>query len=137
MGLYLAVFDGDEELDGVEVGSYDDFGWFRDTIAARLEGGVAGSRFPTLIMHSDCDGRWSVPEAFVLEKELTVIAAELKRLPPVGYNSDWQHEAASTFGIVPSSLCECFFDVDGEPLIERLILLAQLAQRRGLPILFQ
>ncbi len=70
MGLYLAVFDDDEELEGVEVGSYDDFSWFRNTIVDRLEEGVAGSRFPTLIKHSHCDGQWSPSEAVALKVEL-------------------------------------------------------------------
>ena len=43
MGLYLCIFagdDGDEELDGMEVGGYDDFGEFRDLIARLLEDGT-------------------------------------------------------------------------------------------------
>ena len=42
MGLYLCVFassDLDEEVDGVEVGSYDDFHTLRTAIAEQLEGG--------------------------------------------------------------------------------------------------
>jgi hypothetical protein len=48
MGLYLCIFagdDGDEELDGVEVGGYDDFGEFRDLIARLIERGTWASRF--------------------------------------------------------------------------------------------
>jgi len=52
MGLYLCVFDGEEELDGVEVGFYADFGTFRNAVVRHLENGKAGSRFPTLIHHS-------------------------------------------------------------------------------------
>jgi hypothetical protein len=73
MGLYLALFDGGDELDGVEVGSYSDFGAFRDAVVAHLEEGVTGSRCPTLIMHSDSDGQWTPAEAADLERELQTI----------------------------------------------------------------
>jgi len=46
MGLYLCVFDGDNELDGVEVGAYTDFHTFRSAVAAHVEAGVEGSRCP-------------------------------------------------------------------------------------------
>jgi Immunity protein 70 len=62
MGLVLCVYEGREagdDLDGFQVGSYSDFGAWRDFIAAKLEGGRWGSRFPTIMMHSDCDGEWS------------------------------------------------------------------------------
>lgn len=61
MGLYLCIFagdDGDEELDGVEVGGYDDFGEFPDLIARLLEGGTWASRFPVLMTHPDSHGDW-------------------------------------------------------------------------------
>ena len=137
MGLYLAVFHDDKELDGVEIGSYGDFGWFRDTVVERLEDGVPGSKFPTLIMHSDCDGQWTPEEAVALERELEAIAEAFKRLPPIDYYSRWQEEVASEFGIRPKCLLDCLFDVDGEPLLARLAMLARLAKERRLPILFQ
>jgi hypothetical protein len=136
MGLYLAVFDGDEEIDGVEVGSYDDFAFFRDAVASGLEGGSAGSRFPTLILHSDCDGEWTAEQAVALESELGAITQEFADLPPVLLHG-WKAEVAKMFGIKPSNLGDCFFDVDGEPLLERLAGLAKLSQERNLPILFQ
>ena len=34
MGLYLCIFDEDEEVDGVEVGLYSDFNALRDYVAA-------------------------------------------------------------------------------------------------------
>lgn len=136
MGLYLAVFDGDKELDGVEVGAYVDFAAFRDAVAAHLECGHAGSRFPTLIFHSDCDGEWSPDEAAALEVELQSIAQEFAELPPVALVG-WKAEVAKTFGLKAVSLGDCFFDVDGEPLLERLVGLARLSKGRKLPILFQ
>jgi len=137
MGLYLCIFDGDEELDGVEVGSYADFGAFRDCIVRELEGGRAGSRFPTLIFHADDDGQWSPSEARELEKELAAIRDEFRRRPPIPITSDWQNQVAKTFGLQINTLHDCFFDVDGEPLLERLINLAKLSQHRALAIVFQ
>lgn len=137
MGLYLTVFEGDDELDGVEVGSYADFNMFRDQVVNLLEGGNAGDRFPVLILHSDCDGHWSPEDCVPLEQELKVVCNEMKNLPPIGLMDDWQRSVARSLGLKPTNLNECFFDIDGEPLIERIIGLAQLAQRKGKAILFQ
>ncbi|MDA9529570.1 Imm70 family immunity protein [Bradyrhizobium sp. CCBAU 25338] len=137
MGLYLCIFDGDQELDGVEIGSYADFGAFRDCVVRELEGGIAGSKFPTLILHSDSDGQWSPSEARELEKELQSIGEEFRRRPRIPINSEWQRQVAKTVGLRIDTLYDCFFDVDGESLLERLINLARLSQRRGLYILFQ
>jgi len=137
MGLYLAVFNNDQELDGVDLGSYADFSAFRNSVIDNLEDGVAGYRCPTLILHSDCDGRWTPDEAAKLEKELEAVAARFRELPPRQFSANWQKEVARTFGILPRSLYDCFFDVDGEPLVERLGSLARLSRERKLPILFQ
>lgn len=137
MGLYLAIFDDDHELDGVELGAYSDFSAFRNAVVANLEGGAAGTRFPTLVLHSDCDGLWTPSEATALEKELEIISARFRELPPMPLSADWQKQVARAFGIQTESLYDCFFDVDGEPLLERLINLAKLSQTRQLPILFQ
>lgn len=137
MGLYLAIFDGDDELDGVEVGSYADFGAFRDAVVTYVEDGVPGSRCPTLILHSDCDGEWMPGEAILLHKELATIAQRFVQLPPEPLGDNWKLEVAKIFGLRPTNLYECFFDVDGEPLLDRLMGLAQLSSDRNLPILFQ
>jgi hypothetical protein len=138
MGLYLAVFDGDEELEGVEVGSYADFGVFRDTVAETLEGGAIGSRFPTLMLHSDCDGSWSPEEAGRLREELRQIADEFRKLPPLELKSgSWQAEVTKRLGVRATNLYEAFIDVDGEPLIERLAQLTEVSRRSGREILFQ
>ncbi|ESW89444.1 MULTISPECIES: Imm70 family immunity protein [unclassified Mesorhizobium] len=137
MGLYLAVFDGDEELDGVEVGSYADFETFRSKVATHVEQGVAGSRCPTLMVHSDSDGQWSPEEAALLQAELLLITDSFLKLPPEPLGDGWKPEVAQMFGLRPNSLYDCFFDVDGEPLLDRLIGLAQLSTQRNLPILFQ
>lgn len=138
MGLYLAVFDGEEELEGVDVGSYADFGRFREAVTAHLEGGVPGLHFPTLILHSDCDGSWSLEEAPRLASELGQIAEAFSTLPPIEHAmGTWQSEVLGQMALRPTSLHESFFDVDGEPLIERLIGLAHVSIDHHRPILFQ
>ncbi|MDB6076428.1 MAG: hypothetical protein JWO82_175 [Akkermansiaceae bacterium] len=145
MGLYLCIFDGDDELDGVEAGSYADFGYFRNAILQELEnqpGGVqaaaeSGTRFPILIVHADCDGEWPAADCEKLLGELDEIGSALKRRPPLDFSADWQKAVAEATGLVPSNAYESFIDVDGEFLIARLQGLAQLAIDRQLPILFQ
>src|SRR5215218_2698821 len=112
MGLYLCIFDGDEEIDGVEVGAYADFNALRDCVVREVEGGRAGSRFPTLILHSDSDGQWSPTEAVELEKELVIIGEEFRRRPPIPINADWQKQIAKTFGLRINNLYNSFFDAD-------------------------
>lgn len=137
MGLYLALFENDDEIDGIEIGRYSDFGYFRDIIIDKLEKGQIGSRFPTLILHSDCDGEWSSAQCKTLKEELIIIGKEFKKLPIVDFQSDWQKMVAKTIGLKPQCLYDCFIDVDGESLIERLIALCELAVKIDRPILFQ
>jgi hypothetical protein len=137
VGLYLALFENDDEIEGVEVGSYADFGAFRDTVTEVLEGGAAGSRFPTLVLHSDCDGSWNSDEATRLKRELTTIRVEFSALPPREFASSWQIDVARSLGISPANLAESFIDVDGENLLARLIALAEIAEARRQVILFQ
>jgi hypothetical protein len=141
VGLYLCIFssdDFDEEIDGVEVGSYDDFDALRRAVAAYLEGSRWGSRFPLLMMHGDSDGEWQAGECPPLESEFRAIQAEFQNLPPVAFApGTWQHGIANTLGLVPRSLAESFIDVDGEPLLERMADLAALAAQHSRPISFQ
>jgi hypothetical protein len=137
MGLYLCVFDDGEELEGVEVGSYADFAHFRSNVIERLENGVAGSRFPTLILHSDSDGEWSPTDCEQLRQELRTIASSFQRLPAVPFHVEWQQLVGKSLGLKPTSLYESFIDVDGEPLLERLLHLCEMAIERDQPILFQ
>jgi len=137
MSLYLCIFNGKDEIDGVEVGSYGDFRFFRDSVLQKLEKGVIGSRFPVLMLHSDCEGTWSVREAGLLQEELKEIAKSFKTIPAENYHSEWQQKLAKSQGLRPENLYECFIDVDGEILIERLVCLCQLSIQVGEPILFQ
>jgi len=138
MGLYLCVFDeADNELEGVEVGSYEDFNFFRDAVVVAVENGKAGSVCPMLNTHSDDDGKWESEDAGHLLTELSQIAEVMRRYPPSELNSEWKKEAAKTFGISPNTLLDCFFDIDGEPLVERLRELAKVSISSGQPILFQ
>jgi hypothetical protein len=137
MGLYLCTFDGDEDVDGVDVGAYADFNALRDFVVRELEGSRAGSRFPTFVLHSDSDGEWSVSDCERLQNELDEIATALRALPAAGFVSDWQKAAAKSVGLVPQNALESFLDVDGELLVERLQELVAGALKRRLPILFQ
>jgi len=137
VGLYLCIFDGDEELEGIDLGSYEGFGRFRDAVRDRLEQGKPGSRYPLLMLHSDGDGAWTPEEARLLQDELEAIADAFLRMPPLQFWAAWQRQLAAERGLCPRNLYECFMDVDGEPLIGRMMALCVLAQERQLPILFQ
>jgi hypothetical protein len=140
MGLYLCVFAddaSDEELEGVEVGGYDDFDQLRQAVAERLEPAGWGSRFPVLMSHPDSDGIWSPQDASRLETELLTIAGEFARLPPIAFAPGWQQTVAKQLGLQPASLLHCFIDVDGEPLLDRLVRLCREAQRIRRDIWFQ
>jgi hypothetical protein len=136
--LYHCIFDtSGDEVEGVEVGSYADFNFFRDAVVATVENGAAGTVCPTLYNHADNDGEWTSDESKLLLKELGEIAVVMSNYPPVELNADWKKQVAKTFGLNPKTLGECFFDVDGEPLIERIRQLAQVSVDSGQPILFQ
>lgn len=138
MGLYLCVFsadDSDSELDGIEVGSYDDFHQFRSAVST-LEP-AWGDRFPVLMHHSDSDGEWSSGDCRALLGELEDISTELRaapaRMPDAG---GWPLDVMRKLGAIPDNACESFIDVDGEPLVRRLQDLAGLAVREDRPISF-
>ncbi len=137
MSLYLCIYSGDREVDGVEVGPYADFNAFRSAVARELGAGKEGGPCPTLLAHSDCDGEWSPEDCDRLRRELAAITAVLGKRPAVGFPSGWQREAARSTGLEPRNALECFVDVDGELLVERLQHRAEVAVQRQLPILFQ
>jgi hypothetical protein len=136
VSLYLAVFDVEEnEIEGVEVGLYSDFGRFREVVA-ELEG-EAGAKYPNLMLHSDSDGEWTPSEAAALLRELEGIEAEFLTRPPLADPGEWQAEVMRSLGLRPTTLCDSFIDVDGESLIGRLKDVCRAAIRSGQPIKFQ
>lgn len=137
MGLYLCIFDGDDELDGVEVGSYADFNFLRDQVVAVVEDSKFGTRCPVFVTHSDSDGEWTPEQAPFLMRELELIETRFANASPLEFNSEWKAGVAKAFGLKPQNLLDCFFDVDGEPLIKRLKGLAALSIEKRVPILFQ
>ncbi len=137
MGLYLCVFDGDEELEGVEIGLYADFDIVRQYVINSLECGHAGAKFPTFILHSDCDGEWGYDDCQRLKLELLEISAALKQRPPLELGDGWQKDVARSIGLKPRNAFESMIDVDGEFLFDRLEGLVEVALNHRLPILFQ
>jgi hypothetical protein len=137
MGLYLCVFDDNEDVDGIDVGAYADFNAVREVVTTELEDGQHGARFPTFILHSDCAGEWSYEECGVLKHELVEIIARLRERPPRPFPSEWQAQVAKSLGVKPTNACESFIDVDGEYLLQRLADLTDLALERRRPISFQ
>jgi hypothetical protein len=137
MSLYLCIFDGDDDLDGVDVGGYADFNALRDVVVKNLELGYPGSRFPTFVLHADCDGEWTPNECRSLIVELEQIEEEMKEREALPFPSEWQSTVAHLLGLKPKSSFESFLDVDGEFLIERILSLARKASSRSLPITFQ
>jgi hypothetical protein len=130
MSLYLCVFDGEQEMEGVEVGSYASFNSFRSYVVREIEGGVPGAACPTLVLHSDCDGQWPVDDCVRLRSELGSIRAAMVGRPPVT-------PAGGLSGPPPVNALESFRDVDGQLLVERMQALVEVAIQRGRPILFQ
>jgi hypothetical protein len=132
MGLYLCIFDGeDDELAGFQVGHYSDFGFFRDTIARHLD----PLRYPTLMEHSDSDGKWSATELPGLKQELVEIADRFKKLLPEEPVSAFEHTAHCRADA--SSLYDCYHSVDEENLFEALIGLCDVGIEAKKPISFQ
>lgn len=138
MGLYLCVFDEDEEeLEAVEVGSYADYGRFIAVVIAEIEGGSAGSVCPALTLHHDSDGVWTPEDCKKLLEELKIIATEFQSRPPVPFSERWMQEVAQERGLVPKNLYGSFIDIEGDPLIERLGDLCSMAIRTGRDVVFQ
>ena len=137
MSLYLCIIEHDVDVYGVDVGFYSDFGTFRNAVSKLLEDGMAGSKYPTLMLHSDCDGLWTVADCLELERELCEIEKAFSAMPAELFKSEWQRNIAKLLGLQPKNLNESFIDVDGELLIERLINLCQMAQKLNSPIIFQ
>src|SRR5258705_11926777 len=122
MGLYLYLLGSDgDELDAVDFGSYGDFGRFRDAVTGHLELLGWGTRFPVLMFHVDDDGVWTPPEAAELERELLAIDAEFAKRRAEPLPAGWQTNLAKEFDLIPAALNECFFDVNGDSVLERRV----------------
>jgi hypothetical protein len=89
------------------------------------------------MLHPDGDGAWSPEECRTLKTELERIAEVFRQRPAVEFHSEWQKQVADLLNLKPASLYESFIDVDGEPLIDRLRRLCEVAIERDAPILFQ
>jgi hypothetical protein len=137
MGLYLCIFDGDEDVDGIDVGAYSDWNTFIRAIIAHMENGLRGMGAPVLTLHGDSDGEWSPAECAQLERTLDDIERIFSRSPPEPPQEGWQAKDAKRQGLRFTNLADCVFDVDGQNLITRLRDLAKLAQKLDRPILFQ
>lgn len=141
MSLYLAVFESDtadDELDGIDVGSYDDFMTLRTAVCRNLEDGEWGSRFPTLMMVPDNGPVWDTGALPLLARELDLIRRGLAQAETAAFEpGSWQAGVARRQGLTPATLADCFIDVDGEPLLERLATLVETAVSHQRPIEFQ
>lgn len=138
MGLYLCVFDEyGNDLCGVEVGRYQYFAEFRKQVAIFVDEGRFGSKMPTLLQHSDCDGVWTVSQYKELLKDLEEIGQVLKQEPPNREIQNLKGDIFRFFGVVPRNLYECFVDTNCEFLIERLTQLCDRAIKENQPIVFQ
>jgi hypothetical protein len=87
--------------------------------------------------HSDSDGVWSPEDAERLTAELVDVRNAFASLPSVGVIGEWQAEVAKNLRLIPANLADCFVDVDGEPLLDRLIALARTSVASRRPIWFQ
>lgn len=141
MSLYLVVFESDStdvELDGVDVGTYGDFTTLRTVVCGALESDAWGSRFPTFMLVPDNGPLWDTGVLPRLTQELEEIRQGLAGHEPVAFEAScWQTEVASRQGIQPATLADCFMDVDGEPLLERLARLVATASAHQRPVEFQ
>lgn len=138
MGLYLCVFDDEEnELDGLEMGTYSDYNHFLDVVTELVEKGEKGSVCPTLTLHHDSDGVWEPGECKLLESELNVIETQFKKALPQAFTKEWRSDIAKEIGLKPNNLYESFIDVNGDFIIGRLKELCDLAIDKNSPICFQ
>ena len=120
MGLYLCIFDeAGDDICGVEVGLYQYFGDFRDTVAQYTKKGlisrfikpdrkIFSSKMPTLLNHSDCDGSWSVQDCKLLKAELEEIKQVFCEEPPSAKIIASKQDIFQFFGITPKNLFDCF-----------------------------
>ena len=140
MALQLAVRQGDQEIEGFELGSFVDFDRFLNHVVQTLEDGNAGSKFPAVSNGPDRDESegddWSVKYCERLRAELTTLTAAMKAQPPVPFVSGAHKKAAQSKGLTPGNAYESFINAKGEFLLDGLQRLVNAAVDRKLPILF-
>jgi len=106
--------------------------------ACLSEGGSPATRCcPVLIKHSDCDGQWTPQEASLLLREFDLIQAAFSNSPPMAFNADWKGTWRKRPALIHRVCLTVFFDIDGEPLKERLRGLAKVRIESDALILFQ
>jgi hypothetical protein len=131
MVVRLAVMSDGVELSAVETETEDDFMYFRDSVCMALEDNDFGSRFPVFQHKFFSD--WDADEVAALERELSRMHADMRRLPPNPPDGNWASKLAVS-ARQPETLAEVFIDKTGAPLLEGLIALARLAREKGLAI---
>jgi hypothetical protein len=131
MTIRLYVANDAGELDAVQTATEDDFMFFRDSVHLALEDGKFASRFPVFFKTFYSD--WAREDVRELERELREIHAAFRQLPPNPPDVHWRRRLRHS-GRSPASLAEVFVDVNGSPLIERLIALARIARKARLPM---
>jgi hypothetical protein len=136
MSLYLCVMDtrSEYEHDGVEVGPYSYFGEVRNLL--RVELSRVGLKAPLFLDHIDSFGEWPPGLLEALQLELTAIESTIGSRPS-RMISDSAWYVSWYAGSRPNTLREAVVDIEGDPLIPRLLLLVEVAKKHRLPILFQ
>ncbi|WZH38201.1 MAG: Imm70 family immunity protein [Microbacterium enclense] len=120
------------------VGRADFLGSFFDTLTARLEDGVRGSRFPTLAALY-LDGELSPDAASAARDELERAEHELRQHPPTAVVWDIDHPATlppwgTNIADTIVSLGDYFVTSDGRPLIAVMDSALDASVRTGKPV---
>ncbi|MFG0251629.1 MAG: Imm70 family immunity protein [Phycisphaerales bacterium JB038] len=140
MSLCIALFEDDlvdQEIDGLEWGGCDDFEAFRARVADELLEGDWRRGFPVLLTVVDNSAGWPADHVADLAVELRAIAEAFDALPSELHDPEsWQASVLAQLGREPSSLREFFIDVDGQPVIDRLLELAEQAATLDRPLSF-
>lgn len=140
MSLYLCVFDFSDnfenEIMGVEVGSYSYFGVFRDCICKYVENNQRGSRCPYIMNHEDSNGVFTPNDCSNVLHELSLIKGVFTNIP---LDNDI---IANMPNLLQNkkpckTLADCFVDIDGCNLIEQLTLICKCSIETNLNLYFQ
>ena len=140
MSLYIAVFSNDEsddEVDGVDVGSLEDYNAFRALITAEFRDGEGKRGLPLLLESADNQPGWRAEDVPALLDEIEVVRQAFMSRPAHDFGDGaWQARVLARLGVRPRSLNESVVDVDGEPLLDRLAALARAAIGLQRPVEF-